>query len=59
MITVSLNYIKKTYIYLKKILLKTDNELIFEDIQKKSFTAYDYNLNFIKYLYLYLKIFHL
>ena len=48
MTTVSLNYIKKTYIYLKKILLKTDNELIFEDIQKKSFTAYDYNLNFIK-----------
>jgi hypothetical protein len=35
MTTVSLNYIKKAYIYLKKILFKTDNELIFEEYKKK------------------------
>ena len=49
MTTVSLNYIKTAYIYLKKILLKTDNGLIFEDIQKKSFTAYDYTTDYINF----------
>ena len=49
MTTVSLNYIKTAYIYLKKILLKTDNGLIFEDIQEKSFTAYDYTTDYINF----------
>ena len=49
MTTVSLNYIKTAYIYLKKILLKTDNGIIFEDIKKNSYTAYDYTTDYINF----------
>ena len=49
MTTVSLNYIKTAYIYLKKILLKTDTGFIFEDIKKKSFTSYDYTTDYINF----------
>ena len=41
--TISSSYYKEIYLYFKKFILKTDNGLIFENIDSENMTAFDYS----------------
>ncbi len=41
--TISSSYYKEIYLYFKKFILKTDNGLIFENIESENMTAFDYS----------------
>lgn len=47
--TVSINYFKELYIYFKKFLLKTDNGLIFENINERNFSVFDYSMDMMNF----------
>lgn len=47
--TVSINYFKELYIYFKKFLLITDNGLIFENINERNFSVFDYSMDLMSF----------
>ena len=47
--SISHNYYKEIHLYLKKLILKTDNGFIFENIKEKNFTQFDYSTDMISF----------